>query len=109
MVIIKAWLVVGVSQAIFIVAGCSSSPVSVPGDGAVSTADRKVELPIIPPEAFPESGAVEEYWANGQLKSERIYRDGKIIAAEFYASDGTLVHEMSAHTPRPESVSNAAR
>jgi hypothetical protein len=31
-----------------------------------------------------------------------------LIAGVFYASDGTLVHEMSAESPEPESVSNAS-
>jgi hypothetical protein len=57
------------------------------------------ELPKIPESLTPKNGSVVEYWPNGEKKSEREYRDGRVINAVYYASNGTVVFEMSSNEP----------
>ncbi len=52
------------------------------------------ELPSIPDSALGGNAVVVEFWPNGQLKSERVYQDGKLTEGVFFASDGTVILEM---------------
>jgi hypothetical protein len=92
------------------VAGCSSQHTGRASQEPASvTVGSQVQLPVIGEDAIPTTGAVVEYWSNGQLKSERQYRDGQMSAAVFYASDGTLVYEMSATAPNATKTADATR
>ena len=53
-----------------------------------------VALPQVHENAIPHTGIVVEFWPDGRRKSERTYRDGKIVIAVYFASDGTRVYEM---------------
>jgi len=54
-----------------------------------------VELPRIHDNAVPHNGSVVEYWPDGAAKSKRTYRDGRIINAIYYASNGKTIYQMS--------------
>ena len=57
-----------------------------------------VQLPQIPENAVPNTGSVVEYWPDGQKKSERLYKSGKLVTAVYFASDGRRVYEMAEST-----------
>jgi hypothetical protein len=83
-------LIVGIIAAVTF--GCS---------GKAPPAQRSaVELPSIPAEVRPVNGSVVEYWPNGKTLSERVYASGQIRDAVYYASDGTVVFEMSEDRPK---------
>ena len=75
--------------------GCSSSQLAhtkpAPATPGIGNA---VSLPQVHENAIPNTGSVVEYWPDGRRKSERTYRDGKIVIAVYFASDGTRVYEM---------------
>ena len=79
-----------------LISGCSSLQIAhtkpVPTTPSIGTA---VSLPQVHENAIPDTGSVVEYWPDGRRKSERTYRDGKMISAVYYASNGTRVYEMS--------------
>lgn len=80
-------------------AGCSHQKGATSTD-PVSTEPIKtasVQLPEIPDKAAPHSGAVTEFWVNGQIKAEKVYDEGEIKSATYFASDGTLIYEMFTH------------
>jgi len=54
-----------------------------------------VELPHIHDNAVPHNGSVAEYWPDGTAKSQRTYRDGRMISAIYYASNGKCIYQMS--------------
>ena len=58
----------------------------------------KVQVPLFPSEARPDTGTVVVYWPNGEVKSESTFKDGKAITAAFYTSEGTLACEVSAES-----------
>jgi hypothetical protein len=93
-----------------VVAGCSSQQAGrASQEGGSTTVGSLVQLPVIGEDAIPTTGAVVEYWPNGQVKSERQYQDGQMTAAVFYASDGTAVYEMSARAPNATKSADASR
>lgn len=53
------------------------------------------EIPSIPESMVPANGSVVEYWPNEEVRSERVYRDGKVQEAVYYSSSGSVVFEMS--------------
>ena len=53
------------------------------------------EIPTFPMEARPDSGKVVEYWANGNVKSESVFKAGKAVKAIFYTSEGVVAYEVS--------------
>lgn len=57
---------------------------------------KGTKLPTIPEGTNPKTGTVTEFWKNGTLKSERVFEEGSVKSASYFASDGTLVYEMSA-------------
>ena len=108
MVKCRVCVLVSMSLALAAVVGCSPAEVAGPiQEQRSAVADNDPMLPVIPPEATPETGHVEEYWANGMLRSERQYRDGQMVNAEYYASNGELVYEMSSSHPEPKKTSDA--
>jgi hypothetical protein len=97
-------------MALVALAGCSSQqPGRASQEPGATTVGSQVQLPVIGEDAIPTTGAVAEYWPNGQMKSERVYQDGQMTAAVFYASDGTLVYEMSATVPQATKTAAANR
>jgi hypothetical protein len=52
------------------------------------------DMPTIPDALLPQSGEVVEYWPDGTIKSERVYRDNKLLEAVYYSSEGSVVYEM---------------
>ncbi len=101
-------LVVGISLLLSVLAGCSSTQSTRPSDAPVSVMiDNRPELPLIPEGATPKTGAVAEFWVDCTLKSERMYQDGEITSAAFYASNGVLVYEMSASKARTARLGDA--
>ena len=76
--------------------GCSST--------APQALHSAVELPSIPAEVKPNNGSIVEYWPNGKTRSERVYRAGRVAEAVYYASDGTVVFEMSDDAPEMASA-----
>ena len=56
---------------------------------------RHVAVPNVPSTMVPVNGNVIERWPNGTVRSEREYREGRIHQAVYYASDGSVVYEMS--------------
>lgn len=81
---------------IALVAGCAG-PAGSPGHVAV---------PEVPVSMVPTNGSVIERWPNGTVRSERTYRGGRVQEAVYYASDGSVVYEMSEEETR---VSDAGR
>ena len=43
----------------------------------------------------PENGAVTEHYPNGQLKAERVYKNGRLVTAVEYSETGQSLYEMS--------------
>ena len=80
-------------------AGCShqQGTSSTPPQSVETNKTANVQLPEILDQAVPHSGAVTEFWANGQLKAEKVYDEGEIKSATYFASDGTLIYEMFTH------------
>ena len=54
-----------------------------------------VAVPEVPASMVPTNGSVIERWPGGTVRSERTYRGGKVQTAVYYASDGSVVYEMS--------------
>lgn len=76
--------------------GCSTAPIAQAKAKAVpSNAERPVELPHIHDNAIPYTGSVVEYWPDGRRKSERTYKEGRMVSAIYYASNGRRVYEMA--------------
>jgi hypothetical protein len=74
-----------------ITAGCAATP--------PVTRSERIEMPMIPDKIVPIDGNVVEYWPNGKTRSERVYRSGRVQEAAYYASDGSVIYEMSEDTP----------
>ena len=55
-----------------------------------------LQLPDIPKTATPKTGHVTEHWPSGQKKSECTYKNGEMLDGTYYASNGTLIYEMTA-------------
>lgn len=63
-----------------------------------------VVIPEVPASLAPENGEINEYWPNGQTKSERVYRGGQVEEACYYSTDGTTVFEMASKTSKPNAA-----
>jgi len=92
----KSYLIVGILLGLTLIAAWSLRPANEKSQAPTSAIAYNIpELPIIPEEATPKTGSVTERWPDGELKSKRIYRDGEIISAVYYASNGIPVYKMS--------------
>ena len=55
-----------------------------------------IQVPLFPKEVRPDTGTIIGYWPNGNVKSEGVFKDGKVVTAIFYTSEGTVMYEVSA-------------
>ena len=45
---------------------------------------------------LPRNGTVIEYWSNGSVRRERVYRDGNIVSAIERYPNGSVAYEVDA-------------
>ena len=77
--------VLGVVSMIVLTAGCAAN----------QSNPARVDVPQVPATMVPVNGSVVERWPNGTVRSERTYAGGQVREAVYYASDGSVVYEMS--------------
>ena len=61
--------------------------------GCTAPADRSTP---VHDSLLPRNGTVVEYWSNGSVRRERVYRDGAIVSAIERYPNGSVAYEVDA-------------